>query len=59
MFKKNLQHQIHIENENEVTKKIVEATDDSVWNETYDLTVINSLVINLDLQEALDIDSLT
>ena len=59
MFNKNLQHQIHIENDNEVTKKIVETTDDSVWNAVYDLTVINQSAIDIDLQLALDIDSLT
>ena len=58
MFKKNLQHQIHIENDNEVTKKIVETTDDSVWNAVYDLTVINQSAIE-DIQLSLDIDSLT
>ena len=58
MFNKNLQHQIHIENDNEVTKKIVETTDDSVWNAVYDLTVINQSAIE-DIQLSLDIDSLT
>ena len=59
MFNKNLKHQIQIENDNEVTKKIVETTDDSVWNAVYDLTVINQLAIDIDLQLALDkIDSL-
>ena len=59
MINKNIKHQIYIENENEITKKIVQMTDDSVWNETYDLTVINSLAIDIDIQSALDNDTLT
>ena len=55
MINKNIKHQIYIENENEITKKIVQMTDDSVWNETYDLTVINSLAINTDIQFALEV----
>ena len=59
MINRNIKHQIYIENENEITKKIVQMTDDSVWNETYDLTVINSLAIDIDIQSALDNDTLT
>ena len=59
MINKNIKHQIYSQNENEITEKIVQMTDDSVWNETYDLTVINSLAIDIDIQSALDNDTLT
>jgi len=59
MFNRNIKHQIYSQNENEITEKIVQMTDDSVWNETYDLTVINSLAIDIDIQSALDNDTLT
>ena len=55
MFNRNIKHQIYSQNENEITEKIVQMTDDSVWNETYDLTVINSLAINTDIQFALEV----
>ena len=58
MINRNIKHQIYTQNENEITKKIVKMTDDSVWNAVYDLTVINQLAIDIDLQLALDIDSL-
>ena len=59
MINRNIKHQIYSQNENEITEKIVQMTDDSVWNETYDLTVINSLAIDIDIQSALDNDTLT
>ena len=58
MINRNIKHQIYTQNENEITKKLMQMTDNSVWNDTYDLTVINSLAIE-DIQLALDNDSLT
>ena len=58
MFNRNIKHQIYTQNENEITKKLMQMTDNSVWNDTYDLTVIHLLAIE-DIQLALDNDSLT
>ena len=58
MINRNIKHQIYTQNENEITKKLMQMTDNSVWNDTYDLTVIHLLAIE-DIQLALDNDSLT